>query len=266
MFDIPALVPPTEEEMVAVAKANLAVSSPVHIENWPPALATLSIPTDLFPLDAAETDALIEAWMISWGGAEASMPADRLEAALEALADRLHSAVERRGRAFVRLGSRSPKDADRMLEGVTHVTSGREAVELLVTSMERVYTDLSDARRAGHVPHIAIRDHLDWLRPEREFRAFIEDGAVAGITQYHLEDGPLVWITENAAAIEAAARAFLETRVIPAAHIASFTADLVFEAADRPLLLEINPAVTLGRTFPGLFRRGPLDGSFRFLT
>ena len=105
---------------------------------------------------------------------------------------------------FVRLVSRSPKDAayfDKSIFELTRkekgndmralwytlfmglkVESGQEAVELLIRS-ERVYQDLLALPSTGPL-QLVIRTWSN-IDPEREFRAFVYNGALTAISQYN---------------------------------------------------------------------------------
>jgi hypothetical protein len=99
-----------------------------------------------------------------------------------------------------------------------------------------------------------------------EFRIFIRDAGVIGISQYHA-DGTFPEIARNQAAIEAAMQRFTAT-TLPRLALAHVALDVFAEpTADgfRIRLVELNPLVQ--RTDPCLFswaNGGDFDGSFRF--
>jgi hypothetical protein len=116
------------------------------------------------------------------------------------------------------------------------------------------------------------RDGLLYLRPYREFprwtefRLFIRNRAIVGISQYHL-DRRYPEILNHAEAIRQALAAF-NHRLLPALHQDTIVADVAVDPAGQalPLLIELNPFVA--RTGPGLFSwagGGNFDGSFRIM-
>ena len=96
------------------------------------------------------------------------------------------------GKVFIRLGSRSPKDSWGCLDNdmkMVPIYNACDAISLLTSETERMWNDIGDARRADYRPRICVRRFLDFDL-EHEFRCFIEDGSITGITQYHIQDGP----------------------------------------------------------------------------
>jgi len=253
-----------EADATARAIEELPRAKVFFIENWNPALRALSIQTELIVLGPRERDDLlkvIEATMDEprdpWSHPSAIRFAETFEMMIREVG----------GRAFVRLGSRSPKDNPVQMNGDCQpipAYSGRQAVEFLSYS-ERVLVDLSDARRASYDPAICVRRWID-MECDQEFRCFVEDGKIVGITQYYLEDGFSTWIAKNQRAIEGTLRDYLRHVVVPRSSLGSLTADIIISRDMRPTLLEINPPVSWGKTFPGLFKDlNDLDGTFRFL-
>jgi hypothetical protein len=222
----------------------------------------LSVQTEIFPIGGEQLAALldfIEA-MMSGGKIDHRKIDDR------GLRRRLEEAVHAvGGRAFVRTGSRSPKD-NPIIMGMDlrpiPVYCGWQAMEAVGYS-ERVYLDLGDARRAGYRPHLCVRRFID-IDPDKEFRCFIEDGVIVGITQYYLEDVDAGWIKRHAALIERTLHDYLDALIIPLAGMPSLTCDIALDREFRPTLIEINPPVSGGNTYPGLFGGCEFDGSFKF--
>ncbi len=99
-----------------------------------------------------------------------------------------------------------------------------------------------------------------------EFRVFIRDRQVIGVSQYH-SDGTFPEIGQHEAGLKAALKAFVD-KVLPRLHIPDAALDVFAEPiADgfRIRLVELNPMVQ--RTDPCMFtwaNGGDFDGSFRF--
>lgn len=109
---------PTEEELTCIAKRRLSVVRDTYIENWPTEVLAMSIPTAILPLADTTVDALIERWSTTCGGAPKEMPAETVDAQLFVLSALIDDAITGLGgSAFVRLGSRSPKDCPAMMDG-----------------------------------------------------------------------------------------------------------------------------------------------------
>lgn len=236
---------------------------PFFIENWQPALLSLSIQTSVWRLDIAEAKALLRVVTAYIDGKwEAIWKEQATSNLLRPLDDQIKTIG---GKAFIRLGSRSPKDNPAFMAWDLRpipVYTPRQAVESLGYS-ERVYLDLGDAIRAGYSPAVCARRWIE-MDPDQEFRCFIEDGKIVGITQYYLDDGYSSWVAKNAAQIEASLRGYV-AMLVDVAKLPSFTADIIVQRDMRTTLLEINPPVSWGTTYPGLFIDGKLNGEFRWI-
>lgn len=258
--------PPTEAEATEAALERHGRVAPFSIENWPHGIRALSIQTAQHRLSTKDTDQLVGVI-----GATMDAPHDPWShpyaITLAGLCELMIAKVG--GKAFVRLGSRSPKDNPVAMDGRCRpipVYTGRQAVEFLCYS-ERVLEDLLMAKRVGVNPVICLRRWLD-IDGEQEFRCFVEDGLFAGATQYYLDDGYSSWINQNAHTIGWVLRDFALHVVRPLFGASSFTCDIILTRDMRPTLLELNPPVSLGMTFPGLFKPGSMDdfdGDFRFV-
>lgn len=255
-------------DLIANAIEALPLLRPFFIENWPPALLALSVQTERLSLDDAALATVLRFIDASWSHNETGAAESRWsDPAIYPIVAWCDDAIKRvGGRGFARLGSRSPKDNPEFMSVNLRpipLYTGRQALQSLGYS-ERIYLDLSDAQRASYIPTICVRRWID-LEPDQEFRCFIEDGSTVGITQYYLDDGPSSWIRKNAASIERVIRSYLSDVVSPLSGLSSLTCDIILSRDLRPTLLEINPPVSWGKTFPGLFQDGNYDGSFRVL-
>lgn len=261
--DIPlSVLMPTEEELTQGACERHAATAPYALQNLPLGALALSVDTDFIPLSTDERNALLGRWrMLNNDDID---PAS-FEPILERLAARIDPSIRALGgAAFIRLGTRSPKDSYSIMDdaGAARITSGAEALFVLTDSMERIYIDLDEARRAEADSYICVRRWLD-IENWQELRCFVEDGKLAGITQYAAHQGVLPKLVAQADDIEERARSFLVEHVMPALKtFGSYTADLVFDNELTMKLLEVNPPVSMGMTYPGLFGDHDLDGSF----
>lgn len=255
-----------------------ALVAPTYIEAWPPGLHRLSLASIDVPLTREETLAL--------GSHTEMAEAFRVEPGqpLDALIARVDEAVQRMPKgAFVRLGSRSPKDS---FAGYAHgfrVSTGAEAVERLCDSLERIPEDLLLALDHDYLPHIWVRPWLT-IPAWAEFRCFQRGRRLIGISQYqYLDDAVYPEIGRHAATIRWAIERFHE-RFRLACHLPDVVCDVVVRVHEqhevRPVagrdwlvpttvtevkLLEINPFFEL--TDPCLFewnRPELFDGRFLF--
>jgi hypothetical protein len=221
------------------------------IENWPAALAALSMPHVGRPLDRHEVDALIEANRDGLcDSARLAALGEWLEPALAAMP----------GGGFVRLGSRSPKDtALALLTGLKAVDAAG-ALALLTARSRRVLYDLSMCRDAGYAPWVFVRQWLD-IQPLHEFRCFIEGGELAGISACH---GQPIELPESFGRRLPVLVSFCG-EVASAYRRDAFVADIAADpgGGETPLLIEVNPWGP--PTDACLFNwNEPFDGSFRW--
>lgn len=156
---------------------------PTYVEQWDSRLYNASIVTRTWPLARKHAAALVAAYYANPD--EGTPPAHRR--ALRELADLLTERIaEFPHGAFVRLGSRSPKDNPPWDRPDARVWNGEQAIEQLAGS-ERVSDDLQLAAHHGYTPHIVLREWLD-LKPWQEWRCFVRSGAILGISQYFYHD------------------------------------------------------------------------------
>jgi hypothetical protein len=263
-------------------------SQPTYIENWPSALCSLSIPQAGLRLSLDQAERLGKN-MTEFGAA--FYPGEKFpEDGPPQIADivtNLETIVQKNlggtDRLFVRLGSRSPKDA--WVEGGPMVENADQAIERLCGMSERVFEDISMALHEGYDPYIWLRQWID-IEPWSEFRCFQKDRKLVGISEYDYLGSESEEIMENHDAIEWAIRRFWEQQFLPACHLDSVIFDVYLTRKPgmstrdiRPdtgkpsyqsfiwevRLLEINPYFNL--TDPCLFDWRDddcFDGSFRF--
>lgn len=261
-------------------------SKPTYIENWPKELCSLSIPQVGLKLTRDQAERLGKN-LVEFGAIfypDEKWPEEGPPQIADIVTD-LETIVQRdmAGAApfFVRLGSRSPKDA---FTTSPKVNDASQAIERLCDMSERVFEDLSLALHEEYDPYIWMRQWVN-LPSWSEFRCFQRDRELIGISEYDYLGPGHPEIVENAGAIEWAIRAFWSEYFLPACHLD----DVIFDVYVKRLpgmstrdirpdtgqpsyqtfqweikLLEINPFFNF--TDPCLFdwREDGFDGEFRF--
>jgi hypothetical protein len=239
---------------------------PTYIENWPDAMMALSIPQSDIRLSLIEAKAFY--LMVERG----SQTCDDADSAIEKLRLEFSRALSRfPDGAFVRLGSRSGKDSEFALAHGLRVTIAEEAVQMLTSKSRRLAFDLRLAIKFGYQPHVFVREWRE-IPPWAEFRCFMKNRQLAGISQYDCKNvGHHNWISDNANQIKHAISIFFD-KFSGISHLDDVVFDIYLSrggSKDDSLevtLLEINPY--FHHTDPCLFKwqdEDDFDGSFRFL-
>ncbi|MBX3668460.1 MAG: hypothetical protein KF778_08670 [Rhodocyclaceae bacterium] len=237
------------------------------LEHWPPALQLLSLRHQGLALTPLELCALGRQNGVAAAafGPEPTAGADAL--VLSCLTGRLDTLLRQLGgnRAFIRLGSRSPKDTPLAVLGGLEVRSGAEALAVLCAGSARLAFDLRVALQADLPVWVFLREWVDISWPD-EWRGFLRRGRLVAACPYHYRH-PL----PPSASIEAIQRNLIRMgAAVAAARRGSPEADLVFDvwlpAGDghAAKLIEINP---WGEpTDAGLFSwaDADLDGTLRW--
>jgi D123 len=235
---------------------HFTAESLTFLENWPAALSELSIAQVDIPLSRQDIFA-IGTNMLDWFEAFGETTVDPTS-----LIQRVDDAVKAfPNGAFVRLGSRSPKDAFVRAEQF-RVRSGAEAFTVLTAGSERIYADLQAALTFEYIPHIFVREWTD-IPKCSEFRCFMRDRQLVGISQYFYRHQFSEIADDKNRIREAIEEFFVKFKTV--CHLDTVCFD-VFLTADEnsgyvPRLVEINPFP--GWTDPCLFKDGVFDGSFR---
>lgn len=159
---------------------------PTYIENWPDNLLKHSIPAILIPLSSAEVDALIafNFMQIEDGKIPTEENIKKIKDIEKTIDEQLK---EFPNGAFIRLGSRSPKDSYLAFKMKYQCTSGKDGVKWLCDS-ERISDDLYLARSNNYTPYIILRPWIK-IKPWQEFRCFYKDRELVGISQYNYLKG-----------------------------------------------------------------------------
>lgn len=251
-------------------------SLPTYIENWPLELHAMSIPSIVVRLSFDEARTL-GSHNGDWGVTfEAPPDHQALKAAMIAKWDEKLRLFPRG--AFIRLGSRSPKDG--LYWGVNaqdhpggRVRSGEEAWRRMTACSERIYEDLQMQLQMKYEPRIVFREWIDM--PEwSEFRCFQHGAQLVGISQY-FHRGVYPEVIKDAAGLKWAIEQFHEHVFRPAIKDNQSLQDVVFDVFVKKLkfstitrwevkLVEINPFGPL--TDPCLFDWNRLEfrGQLRY--
>lgn len=248
---------------VAAWRANVL---PIFVEQWPAAVHALSVRSEWTPFPAAE---LRDAWKAEevYDPQEWRKAVDPFIIAMEHRIKALR--IDLCAPAFFRLGSRSPKDwwYNHPLVGRDRgchqpVDGSDEDIAISFARSERVLEDSFDARDAEYEMLLVAREWVEGIEPHREFRCFMENRALVGISVYRAwDEEPKPEIVANPARWENAIREWFP-RLADASHVHSVVFDVVV-LDERVVLLELNPFA--GSTYPAHFLGHDLDGSFRYL-
>jgi len=158
--------------------------------------------------------------------------------------------------AFIRLGSRSPKDSWLGYREGFRCASGVYALKLLCDS-ERIYEDLYLALGNSYTPHLVVREWVE-IKSWQEFRAFYKNRKLVGLSQYnYLKEEVFSEVAEMAGSIEWAIRLKSEM-VAPLLPADNVIVDYIYrirqhgnENVNEVVLLECNPFMVY--TDPCLF-------------
>jgi Fic family protein len=204
-----------------------------------------TVATIFFPLAIAEVDSIIVHNVINFESG--AIPSDEQGRTLKALEKKITEKIKYFPRgAFIRLGSRSPKDSYEAHQRKYCYHAGQEAVKALCDS-ERVHDDLWLARSNDYTPYIVVREWVI-IQPWQEFRCFVRGRKLVGISQYnYLNHEVFSEIIDNADRIEWTLRKKIE-QVAPLLLLDDIVVDLVYKAkgigntiVNTAILLEVNP-------------------------
>lgn len=156
----------------------LELVKPTYIENWPKELCSLSIGQVGIKLSLKEAEILCS------NNLELNECFDfpKFQNADEIIKKIDQEIIKFPKGAFVRLGSRSPKDC--LYPSKDKCFTGKDAFQRLTACSERISDDLSLAINNEYEPYIWLRE---WKEiPEwAEFRCFMKDRKLIGISQYN---------------------------------------------------------------------------------
>lgn len=249
-------------------KSYWDIVRPTYIENWPSGLYRLSIPSSGIALNRDKVLALgsnIAEYCITFE-VTPSQDITMIEAELEKLIIRYPDG------AFVRLGSRSPKDSWLGYKEGFKVTDAKKALRIMLDGSERIVDDLHLALRMRYDPWIWVRQWISWIEenPWSEFRCFMKDRKLVGISQYNYLRGVVYpEIKSHEGIIKWGIEQFFKD-FERECHLDDVVFDVFVKIKERGnekqievKLLEINPFFEM--TDPCLFYwREGFDGSFRY--
>jgi hypothetical protein len=212
-------------------QAYLDLVKPTYIENWNSNLFSYSMPTILIPLSEKEHITLLNI-----ADAIEKFDENIIPISIQSLWDKIENELQKHSEGyFIRLGSRSPKDSYTAVKNNYCITSTFDVFACLLESM-RVFEDLCFAKSVKYSPYIALRQ---WIKIEQkdEFRCFVRNGEIVGISQYFYNDYyPSIELEKDK--IEASIRILFNKikNYIPE----NIIFDVIYNS-DFSTLLEINP-------------------------
>lgn len=163
---------------------------------------------------------------------------------------------------FCKTITRSPKDSKPDLK----FNSFSDVIDSLMGSM-RTFEDLCLLSR---IPSKAKLIFKEWIpiEKEKEFRVFVKDNKLNGISQYHYSE-KYDWILQNSLELATGIREFVNKKIIPFVSVDNYVLDiLVHDNKEKGLglsyeLIEINP---YGLSDPCLYNSYEnLKDSFTFI-
>jgi len=143
--------------------------------------------------------------------------------------------------AFIRLGSRSPKDTPLGVASGCLAENSRQALRLLTAGSHRMSYDLRLCVRESYNPWVFLREWRD-CEPMREFRCLFRDGRLIGASQYH--HGRCFPADRRAERIERAIAAIcgFRAKLLAAWGTSPVVADVLINGdTDAATLIEVNP-------------------------
>ena len=228
---------------------------PSYIENWPSGLINHSISTVHFKLTDEQVHALIAC---NYSMVESGfVPSEEEKAALKELEKILDRYIVQFPKgAFIRLGSRSPKDSYNAYKRLYCYHSGLEAIDALCDS-ERIHDDLHLAKVNNYTPHLVVREWVK-IEPWQEFRAFYKNRKLVGVSQYNYLSNDVYPEIEELKDTIIWAIEIKSKMLAPLFPVDDIVADYIYKVQNRGserisevVLLEINPFMVY--TDPCLF-------------
>lgn len=243
------------------------------LDVWYPRLRAFTFPTVFVPLTLAEAQAVVHYYqeVIQGRQGRLTVPDAQSLSALERRLDAVLREEPLAGGAFPRLCGRSLKDADPLRPDEAlrryrseldqllaqkgdggcpemqallrvpwmRVETGAEALALLLSS-ERAFADLKDWTEFGEPEQLALRKWQPELTQDWEFRIFVHEGQLTGISQYeHYCHYPA--LEPSKGKLEAMIVAFWR-RMHASVGAESYVADLGYlRSEDRLVLVELGP-------------------------
>jgi len=239
--------PPSAEELKEQALQEYNFIKPFLIENWPVALRQLSFKDVSIPISRHAIRAIIKD--IDHPQKKTAEEQDALFELEETAAAVLLRDPFKKSGAFIRLGSRSPKDT---FIGSPKVHTIEEAYGFISDSI-RMFDDLCMFWYSEQPCHLWVREFVD-IEPWEEFRCFASGGKLRAISQYYYRDGENheeIW--NHADKIRWLIEVYYKKVFSPCCHLDDVVFDVYVNGKKGTCdLIEINPLC--GRTDPCLLR------------
>ena len=192
------------------------------IDQWPKEWLSISPATQLIELTESEIDAFL------------SEAYDEKEQRLLNLTNRLTKAMN--GDVwFIRLNSRSPKDASG--EKLPITSSAKQAMQWLQNSQLRVMQDMAALRLAELPIFICLREVIPNI-DNYEYRCVIENGALKGVV--FTRTRTLVASSKDSELLKAII-SFFRKKILPYASENCFVLDIYARSLENIKMIEINP-------------------------
>lgn len=222
-FNIPVFRTPSKLESLSFTKDWLQNLYGVKFSDWNHELLKHSYPVHFYTFSKEELYAIIEH----------TPKSEEVQSIVENIMKDFDCPV------FVKLLSRSPKDwlIDMETLKMNPINNAAELLNALGCSM-RTFEDLVHLCKMNIENNIIIRPYID-IPPENEWRCFVKNNKVIGISQYHYQrkfDYSKEFITELPDRIIN----FINDIVVPNILVSDFVVDLVIEQ-DKVVILETNP-------------------------
>lgn len=203
-----------------------------YLENLPESLLAAFVSQEKITLTFDEMQAFASRMGIS-----GAMRKPDTGALLASIASRMQTALDRvNGNAFIRLGSCSPKDS---LFKPHPCGTVPDIFDMLFFS-KRVLTDVHWAYLYDYPVSLFVRPWLV-IQKWREFRCFVKNGHLYGISQYYVEGRPFYEEINNAPqTIAHDIYEFLKESVFPYAVHDTYTCDVMYEK-NAIRIIDYNP-------------------------
>jgi len=241
-YNIPKPIMPSKEQLLESAKEWWKIHEKINFLEWNDILKINSYPFKYFKITS---DLILDV-----------LNGKNVESVLNIFEEEIYKSGWKNS-YFIKLITRSPKD---YLDDIGfELKSAQEGFDAIFGSL-RCFEDLVQLQMLDKCIFI-IRPYID-IPKEREFRVFVEEGKIKGISQYHYTE-EYDWIKKNAYIIQYRIENFISYNVIPNLDLSSFVADIVVKDGGSCILLELNP---YGLSDPCLFKEYKnLDGKFLHL-
>lgn len=253
-FKIPAIILPTDEEMKLSALKWWADNKHIDMRSWNTILKDNSFPFYTFDIPQHIMDSIVEY----------EEPKNRV-GAYKLTDDYFAPILKEIGlydRYFMKLCTRSPKDAlyDESNYGKPSALSGTSGIVDTTRSSMRTFDDMCLLRYIPEYAYIVFRPYIDF-HPSTEWRVFIYNGSIFGISQYYYEATFDNYTDDHIHRVRNLIRDFHHKVMLHNMPLESYIFDVVCDGKNVTLL-EVNP---WGTSDPCLFRDyKSWDGSIKY--